>query len=107
MTYVDGRPTIEIIYRDAERTMRVVVPVLDGAKAIERLEALGAQSQPVHAMLSDREKQVARCVRMGWSNRRIAHELGISECTVKRHVSNILAKSGYESRTQLALALFA
>ena len=48
---------------------------------------------------------LARYVRMGWSNRRIAAELGIAEGTVKRHVSNILEKSGLESRTQLALAL--
>ena len=34
-----------------------------------------------------------------------ASELGIAEGTVKRHVSNILGKSGLESRTQLALAL--
>ena len=97
-------PTMEITYRDGSRVMRVVVPVSSPDVVESRLRALGAQVMSM-ASLSEREYQVARYVRLGWANRRIAVELGISEGTVKRHVSNILEKRGLESRTQLALAL--
>lgn len=99
--------SVEVTYRDGSRVIRVVVPVKSGGdELVERLIAMGGVACSVEtSCLSDRENQVARCVRLGWSNRRIASELGISEGTVKRHVSNILEKSGLESRTQLALAL--
>ena len=99
-------PTMEITYRDGSRVMRVVVPVSSPEAVVSRLTSLGAEVVPtVGEPLSEREYQVARYVRLGWANRRIASELGISEGTVKRHVSNILEKRCYESRTQLALAL--
>ena len=37
-------------------------------------------------------------------NKQIAYELGVSEATVKAHVSAILQKLGVESRTQAAIA---
>ena len=99
--------TVEVTYRDGSRVVRVVLPVHSCAdELVERIVAMGGTSREVtHYELSDRGHEVARYVRMGWSNRRIAAELGIAEGTVKRHVSNILEKSGLESRTQLALAL--
>ena len=36
------------------------------------------------------------------TNRAIADELVIAPATVARHVANILAKLGFESRTQIA-----
>ena len=39
----------------------------------------------------------------GFSNKRIAHELGVAEKTVKTHVSHMLAKLGVADRTQAAL----
>lgn len=98
--------SVEVTYRDGTRVVCVTLPVHDGDQIAERIVAMGGTSRTVAQYdLSDRENQVARYVRMGWSNRRIASELGIAEGTVKRHVSNILVKSGLESRTQLALAL--
>ena len=97
-------PTMEITYRDGSRVMRVVVPVSSPSAVESQLRALGAQVTRT-AALSEREQEVAHLVRRGWTNRRIAVELGISEGTVKRHVSIIMDKGGYESRTQLALAL--
>lgn len=49
--------------------------------------------------LTPRELQVLRLVAAGKSNRAIAGELFISERTVDRHVSNILAKLGLPSRS--------
>jgi DNA-binding NarL/FixJ family response regulator len=48
--------------------------------------------------LSAREAEVVRLVARGQTNREIAAALGISERTVDRHVSNILAKLDVSSR---------
>lgn len=53
---------------------------------------------PAHG-LSRREMEVLRLVAAGRTNKAIANELCISERTVDRHVSNILAKTGVRSRT--------
>lgn len=52
--------------------------------------------------LSAREQQVAALVAEGCSNREIAHSLSISEATAERHVANIFAKLGANSRAQVA-----
>ncbi len=52
--------------------------------------------------LTPRERQVLRLVAAGWSNGRIADELGISTKTASVHVSNILAKLDVENRVEAA-----
>jgi NarL family two-component system response regulator LiaR len=54
-------------------------------------------------VLTERELDVVRLVAMGKNNREIAHELFISEKTVKTHISNILGKLNLGHRTQLAI----
>jgi two-component system, NarL family, nitrate/nitrite response regulator NarL len=54
--------------------------------------------------LSARETEVCRLVGLGYSNKRVARELSISEGTVKVHVNNIFQKLGVTSRLQVALA---
>ena len=49
--------------------------------------------------LSARETEVLRLVALGNANKRVAHELGISEETVKAHMSTILAKLDARDRT--------
>ena len=56
-----------------------------------------------HAVLSQREMDVMYLVARGLANKQVARELGITESTVKTHVSGILSKLGLLSRTQLAL----
>jgi DNA-binding NarL/FixJ family response regulator len=53
--------------------------------------------------LSEREVEVLRLLTRGYANKQIARDLGISETTVKTHVSSILGKLGVQSRTQAAL----
>ncbi len=48
--------------------------------------------------LSPREREVLREISGGHSNTEIAAHLGVSESTVKTHVSNILRKTGSRSR---------
>jgi DNA-binding CsgD family transcriptional regulator len=55
-------------------------------------------------LLTSREEAVFRLLGYGYDNRSIARELGISERTVKRYVTAILAKLGLESRLQAGLA---
>ncbi|MGK3710633.1 response regulator [Arthrobacter sp. IK3] len=64
-----------------------------------------ASAQPApETELTAREEEVLDCLAEGLSNVRIARRLGISETTVKTHVSRVLAKLGVESRLQAALA---
>jgi len=49
--------------------------------------------------LSEREIQVLRLVAQGNSNKRVAAELGITEDTIKAHMSSIIAKLGANDRT--------
>jgi DNA-binding CsgD family transcriptional regulator len=52
--------------------------------------------------LTQREHQIAELVASGRSNKAIAAELSISHTTAARHVANIMAKLGFNSRTQIA-----
>jgi len=56
-----------------------------------------------HEALSARECTIAVCVSRGESNRKIAASMGISERTVKAHLTSIFNKLGIEDRLQLAL----
>ncbi len=67
-----------------------------GASDAERLPAVGSGGEE-HG-LTARELQVLRLVAEGRTNRAIAQALVVSERTVDRHVSNILAKLRVPSR---------
>jgi NarL family two-component system response regulator LiaR len=58
---------------------------------------------PTAEPLTEREVDVLRWVAHGESNQQIAVMLGISEGTVRVHISNILSKLHLASRTQAAL----
>ncbi|MGY1939148.1 ATP-binding protein [Nocardia gipuzkoensis] len=74
--------------------------------------ALGRVSSPARTapvvseaaadVLTRREKDVARLVAAGHSNKRIAADLVISVRTAETHVEHILTKLGFTSRTQIA-----
>ena len=56
-------------------------------------------------ILSAREKDVARLLANGVSNKEIARALGVEVVTVKKHVGNIFRKLGARNRTQAAVLL--
>jgi LuxR family maltose regulon positive regulatory protein len=62
-------------------------------------ETAGETQVPVEP-LSRREMEVLKLIEAGCSNQEIAAGLFISIATVKRHISNIYAKLGVQSRTQ-------
>lgn len=53
--------------------------------------------------LTPREREVARLMTAGLSNRQIAEKLCLGERTVKFHVSNIFDKLGLSSRSEVVL----
>ena len=53
--------------------------------------------------LSQRQEEVLALIAEALSNKQIAHRLGISEATVKAHVTVILRKLGVRSRTQAVI----
>jgi DNA-binding NarL/FixJ family response regulator len=88
--------------------------VLAGIRAVARGESpihpkaarqlLGARaSRPVLPDLTPRETEVLGLVREGLANKQIARRLGISERTVKAHLTSVFARIGVVDRTQAAL----
>lgn len=53
---------------------------------------------------TERELDVLRCLALGYANQEIADELFMSVNTVRFHIGNILSKTGFSSRTELAIA---
>ena len=67
------------------------------------MRAVASKSpSPPNAMLSEREQAVVRCLERRLSNKEIAVMFGVSERTVKFHVSNIFRKLKIRSRADIA-----
>ena len=70
------------------------VPAGESAELVSRLSTLTPQQVRVLMMLGE-----------GLLNKQIAFKLGVSEATIKAHVSAILQKLGVDSRTQAVIAI--
>lgn len=69
-----------------------------------QLDAPSLPGQPApDNPLTAREVQVLRLISSGRTNRKIADELGVSERTIDRHVSNILSKLDVPTRAAAAV----
>jgi DNA-binding NarL/FixJ family response regulator len=69
-------------------------PAGESAKIVSRLSTLTPQQVRVLMMVGE-----------GLLNKQIAFKLGVSEATIKAHVSAILQKLGVDSRTQAVIAI--
>ncbi len=88
----------------AIRTANDGEALIDPAVAARLVEALASGEQDDrYDELTPREREVLELIGRGFSNKRIAQELGAAEKTVKNHVSHVLAKLGVADRTQAAL----
>ena len=78
--------------------------LLDPSVAAKLMEAIAQpQGEEPAEQLTAREREVLELIARGFSNKRIAVELGVAEKTVKTHVGHVLAKLGIHDRTQAAL----
>jgi DNA-binding NarL/FixJ family response regulator len=80
--------------------------VFDPRVAAALLPRLRSNALPDNELLrglSTRERQVLDLLAGGRSNGAIAAELGLTEATVKSHVSTLLGKLGVRNRVQAAL----
>lgn len=85
----------------AVRTAHAGGAVLDPKAARALLDRTrGSSAQP---QLSEREQQVLRLVVDGLANKQIARRLGITERTVKAHLTSVYQRLGVTDRTQAAL----
>ncbi|MCB8878088.1 helix-turn-helix transcriptional regulator [Acidisoma silvae] len=81
--------------------------VANGGAYVPTSLLLDTSTNPSQAMitrlqnsLTVRQSEVLACIKQGKPNKVIAHELGMSESTVKIHVRNILQQLGAINRTQ-------
>jgi DNA-binding NarL/FixJ family response regulator len=94
-----------VLYKDIDpdALVRAIRSVRDGhvLLAPETVSSLlrGSRAEA----LTPRESEVLARIAEGRSNREIARLLGLSEKTVKAHVSSVLAKLGVQDRTQAAV----
>ena len=78
--------------------------LIDPSVAARLVEAIAQPAgEPPAERLTPREREVLALIGKGLSNKRIAIELGLSEKTIKTHVSHLLAKLGVQDRTQAAV----
>jgi DNA-binding NarL/FixJ family response regulator len=94
-----------------EKLGEAILRVLDGDVWVPPDVDLSAASDPETSKLRDRlvtltpqQVRVLMMLSEGLLNKQIAYELGVSEATIKAHVSAILQKLGVESRTQAVIA---
>jgi DNA-binding CsgD family transcriptional regulator len=85
----------EIELEASARTFQSLGAAPDFVRATQLRQRLGASAGNP---LTGRQIEVLRLVAAGKSNRAIADELGISEKTIARHMSNIFVKLGLSSR---------
>lgn len=98
---------------EVKRIREAVASVLEGQvwwPADMKMEAgaSGDNSSEIVARLASLTPQQVRVLMMlgeGLLNKQIAFQLGVSEATVKAHVSAILEKLGVDSRTQAVIAV--
>jgi DNA-binding NarL/FixJ family response regulator len=94
-----------------EALRTAILKVMDGDVWIPPDVDLSAAGDPEMTRLRDRlvtltpqQVRVLMMLSEGLLNKQIAYELGVSEATIKAHVSAILQKLGVESRTQAVIA---
>jgi two-component system, NarL family, response regulator LiaR len=86
--------------RTAEAGEALIDPSV-AARLVERLATDDRRDD--YESLTPREREVLELIGRGFSNKRIARELGVAEKTVKTHVTHVLGKLGVADRTQAAL----
>ncbi len=95
---------------DAETLRHAIATVLEGGRwappQVAQASAVGREEADVAARVRELTPQQFRVLSMlgaGLLNKQIAYDLGVSEATVKAHMTAILRKLGASNRTQAVL----
>jgi DNA-binding NarL/FixJ family response regulator len=117
VAYMDKRTSSEDLVNAIRRANRGEYPINDSVNAnpaiadrvirqFQEIASMGLVKEKVAAPLTHREIQILSCITNGSTNKGIAYKLGISEQTIKNHVSAILRKMNANDRAHaVALAI--
>lgn len=117
VAYIDKRTTTEELVSTIKRASRGEYPLNDSLYArpavaervlrqFQEVALMGLVKEKVAAPLTHREIQILSYIANGSTNKQVAHVLGISEQTIKNHVSAILRKLNANDRAHaVALAI--
>ena len=101
-----ARISFDITHRK-KRQSRLESELMTLERSLEEMNRFQLGEMPFQPQsgtpLTKRELEVLRLTAQGFSKPRIAHVLGISQNTVKRHVVNIFNKLGVNDRAQAAV----
>ena len=87
-----------------ESLIQALERVLAGGRFLPPPVKQALASRTPDSNLSQREREVLKLLASGHSNRRIGELLGITEATVKSHVSTILMRMNADDRTQAVVS---
>jgi DNA-binding CsgD family transcriptional regulator len=97
---IRGRDLVDAIRRVAAGEILLDVDVVERSRA--RLRRRAVEDARL-ASLGARERRILELLSEGLSNREIADVMFLAEKTIKNYVSNLLAKLGFQRRTEAAL----
>ena len=115
--YIDKRISTEELVNIIRRASRGEYPINDIVSSnpsiasrvisqFQEIASMGLVKEKVAAPLTLREIQILSCIANGNSNKQVAQTLGISEQTIKNHVSAILRKLNANDRAHaVAMAI--
>ena len=117
VAYIDKRTSTEDLACVIRRASRGEYPINDSVSAnpaianrvirqFQEIASMGLVKEKVAAPLTHREIQILGFIANGGTNKQVANMLGISEQTIKNHVSAILRKLNANDRAHaVALAI--
>ena len=117
VAYIDKRTSAEELVSTIIRASRGEYPINDSVIArrtvaervlrqFQEIASMGLVMEKVATPLTHRELQILSCIANGGTNKQVAHILGISQQTIKNHVSAILRKLNANDRAHaVALAI--
>ena len=115
--YLDKKTSTETLVKTIRRANRGEYPINDSVlnrttvagrvlRQFQDMTSMGLINEKVAAPLTQREVQILSHIANGNTNKQVAHTLGISDQTIKNHVSAILRKLNANDRAHaVALAV--
>lgn len=104
--FVDTNELAQTIRRVANGELLLIENLIAKPQILERvlrcfrdLSIKGRAVDSVNAPITERETEILSYVARGYGNKQIAHALGISEQTIKNHMTSILRKLDASDRT--------